>query len=176
MFDVPTHLCPDTAFCLGPLDRDAAGQRGILWLARSDLEARELPAAPAGGAERVDWLDEPRTARWRWERQVARFGARHPAGIAGRMARWTAGAMFGGLARHRLARGVRLLAPARAVITDRLHAHILCLLLGIPNVLLDNIYGKLRAFHETWTADSTLTRLAREMPEAMALVTDAGRP
>ena len=35
-------------------------------------------------------------------------------------------------------------------VTDRLHAHILCLMMGIPNIPLDNSYGKLSTFVETW--------------------------
>jgi pyruvyl transferase EpsO len=37
------------------------------------------------------------------------------------------------------------------VITNRLHGHILCGLLGIKHFLSDNSYGKLRACFETWT-------------------------
>ena len=39
------------------------------------------------------------------------------------------------------------------VITERLHGHILCLLGGIPNVLIDNSYGKNAAFYSAWTHD-----------------------
>jgi pyruvyl transferase EpsO len=39
------------------------------------------------------------------------------------------------------------------VVTDRLHAHILCLLLGIPHAVLDNSYGKLTRFLDAWTGD-----------------------
>lgn len=52
--------------------------------------------------------------------------------------------------------GVELLCSARVVVTDRLHAHVLCLLLGIPHVITDNVSGKIRAFYETWTRDSPL--------------------
>jgi pyruvyl transferase EpsO len=39
------------------------------------------------------------------------------------------------------------------IITDRLHAHILSLILGIPHIFLSNSYYKNRAFYETWTHD-----------------------
>ena len=37
------------------------------------------------------------------------------------------------------------------MITDRLHAHILCTLLDHPHIALDNSYGKLKGFIEAWT-------------------------
>jgi pyruvyl transferase EpsO len=49
---------------------------------------------------------------------------------------------------------VRLLAAGRRVVTDRLHGHILCLLVGIPHCLYDNSYGKNREFYRAWTSSS----------------------
>ncbi|WP_276524270.1 polysaccharide pyruvyl transferase family protein, partial [Enterobacter hormaechei] len=46
-------------------------------------------------------------------------------------------------ARRRVERGLRLLSRGERIVTDRLHGHILSLLLGIPHVVLDNDYGKL---------------------------------
>jgi pyruvyl transferase EpsO len=50
----------------------------------------------------------------------------------------------------RLRRGIRLLTQGRRVVTDRLHAHILCVLLDMPHAIIDNSYGKLSSFVETW--------------------------
>jgi len=60
-----------------------------------------------------------------------------------------------------IARALYILSLGRVVITDRLHGHIFCLLLGIPHVLLNNDSGKNWNFYETWTRDSPLCRLAR---------------
>ena len=62
-----------------------------------------------------------------------------------------------------------MLGEGRVVITDRLHAHILSLLLGIPNVILDNSYGKLHDFYHTWTSGGGLVRWARDPEHAIAL-------
>lgn len=43
------------------------------------------------------------------------------------------------------------LSQHRFVITNRLHAHILCIILGIPHIFLPNAYHKNEAFYETWT-------------------------
>jgi pyruvyl transferase EpsO len=39
------------------------------------------------------------------------------------------------------------------IVTNRLHGHILALLLGIPHVFLPNIYFKNESFYQTWTKD-----------------------
>ncbi len=57
------------------------------------------------------------------------------------------------LAWLQMARGCRLLGRSRVVVTDRLHGHVLCALLGIPHVVLDDRFGKIRSLWETWTAD-----------------------
>ena len=54
----------------------------------------------------------------------------------------------------------------RVVITDRLHAHILCLLLGIPHAVLDNNYGKLSRFLDAWTGEATGVYRASSTEEA----------
>ncbi len=61
------------------------------------------------------------------------------------------GSAFERLARQRAERGVALLSTGRQVITDRLHGHIMCVLLGIPHVALDNSYGKISAYYRDWT-------------------------
>ena len=63
-----------------------------------------------------------------------------------------------------------MLAAGHTVITDRLHGHILSLLLGIPHVVLDNSYGKVRAFYETWTRDAPIVRWAETAADAVRAV------
>jgi pyruvyl transferase EpsO len=55
--------------------------------------------------------------------------------------------------------------------TDRLHAHVLSLLQGIPHVIEDNATGKVSAFHDTWTNACTLTHWADSPAEAAELST-----
>jgi pyruvyl transferase EpsO len=72
-------------------------------------------------------------------------------------------------ARRRLGRAVALLSGADVVVTDRLHGHVLALLLGIPHVLLDDRTGKVHALHATWTRDVAGVRAARDPAEALLL-------
>jgi pyruvyl transferase EpsO len=63
------------------------------------------------------------------------------------------------------------LSAGRVVVTDRLHGHILSLLLGIPHVVLDNSYGKLHQFVAAWTESSPLVHTAQTPDEAANIAT-----
>jgi pyruvyl transferase EpsO len=79
------------------------------------------------------------------------------------------------LSRARLKRGMSILGRGRTVITDRLHAHILSLLLDKPHVLIDNSYGKLGSFHAAWTKDCRIVRSARDMAGALDAARELAR-
>ncbi len=174
--DVPRVLCPDLAFALGPLERLPATHE-VVWLMRRDREAkeRELPALGPLDA-RLDWrvkgpmrVAGPRPLRL-WLAANRRVGAAmsRDGRLATALWRVSAGT-FGPIARRRLAVGVQRLSQGRVVITDRLHGHVLALLLGIPHVLLDNTSGKCRSFWETWTSSSPLASWADDPAEALEI-------
>jgi pyruvyl transferase EpsO len=77
--------------------------------------------------------------------------------------------LWDGLARERVDRGCAILSSGKVAITDRLHGHILCLLLSIPHVVLDNSYRKVSSFYETWTEASDLAHWAETPDEAVKL-------
>ncbi|MBX6331923.1 MAG: polysaccharide pyruvyl transferase family protein, partial [Gemmatimonadaceae bacterium] len=164
-FRAPSVLCPDMAFCLGPLRRPVPATQRIVWLARTDRE-RAVGSLPAD-VPTVDWITEPATASIRIERWLRAQMADRPR--AGRLLHGPHARISDPVARQRLYRGCALLSAAQVVITDRLHAHILSLLLGIRHVLLDNRDGKVRQFYETWTRSSPITRWATEATEALAI-------
>jgi pyruvyl transferase EpsO len=56
------------------------------------------------------------------------------------------------------------------VITDRLHAHVLCCLLGVRHLLFDSLDGKVSALYETWTKGTANARLVRSMDQVAGLV------
>ena len=55
---------------------------------------------------------------------------------------------------------------ARVVVTDRLHAHVLCTMFAVPHVLLDDGYGKIRAFLDTWPVARGRAELAASPEDA----------
>lgn len=167
-FSVNSALCPDMAFALGKLKRPSGAVTDIVWLGRSDAESpgSELPPLRAG-IEFVDWLDEPPSpVRERNEdlrREIESDPQDWPALLDSLME------TYDPLARERLERGCRVLSRGKVVITDRLHAHILCLLLGIPHVVLDNNYGKVRGFYDAWTGGSDFVHWATTPAEALEM-------
>ena len=75
--------------------------------------------------------------------------------------------VFNLLATRRLNRAVNYLSNGQVIITDRLHAHILCSLMQIPNIFLDNSYGKLSNFRSSWqTGDPSFCCQASSLDDA----------
>jgi len=171
-FSAPSHLAPDLAFMLGALERPALPVRDILWLKRDDKEDRWQGQVDE---ETVDWVQEPQTRLIRWSKQLRQAAAERPA--LRPLDRRLQPIGYPYLAAQRLARGVALLSSAKVVVTDRLHAHLLALLLGIPHVVLDNSYGKLHNFIASWTHASPLVHVASHpdaaAAQAHALLADA---
>lgn len=163
-FDVPSVLCPDAALALGDLrSRRRMPTQPVLTLGRTDREGAPGTSWPPAA---VDWLeDDPSRLLARISR-VQRMAQPYLSAGASRRSRL---ALYDEWAKKRLLRGLRTLGSGSVVATDRLHAHMLSLLLGIPHVLVDNSYGKLRGFVDTWTSGSTLTHWASDRPAAMAL-------
>ena len=175
-FRARSALCPDMAFYLGRLHREQPPDVDILWLRREDREAAAGKVAVPSDVLVCDWLDERVPALRRVRRVLRPLAVREPRSL--RVMNRALGAAYDRQARLRLREGYRLLARGKVVITDRLHAHILCLLMGIPHVVLDNNYGKLSSFWQAWTAEvdnvrwagspSDAVRLAGELTEALS--------
>ena len=162
-FDCEVVLCPDMALFIGALDREPP-ETDVFYLLRTDKER-----AVAEGVGRRD--DTRRVADWLAESRLS-MEAAHLRCIVHqlRRGRWgrlaMRGAGYEAAARARVLRGRRLLTSGRVVITDRLHAHILCLLLDIPHAVLDNTYGKLGRFLDTWTGEAAGVHRAAAIDDA----------
>jgi exopolysaccharide biosynthesis predicted pyruvyltransferase EpsI len=151
---VAALICPDAAFCLGPLRRHAP-TAPVVALLRTDSEGDSSFNTLLGDlrADAVDWLRIAPHGFHSWlydltyltpTRRLYPFIEPFHRNI------------YALLAAARLADGRRILSRGDVVVTDRLHAHVLCLLLGIPHVILDNFYGKIANFYQQWTAPSPL--------------------
>jgi pyruvyl transferase EpsO len=167
-FRATATLCPDLAFFMGASRRPAPPESDILWLRRADRESSfDEGPADAGDVIVADWPDGGTTPIQR----VHRWARPHLTRASGRIAAVDrmVGRSYAWQARQRVELGYRLLGRGRVVITDRLHGHILSLLLGIPHVLCDNSYGKVRRFYDAWTASSPLVEWADSPAEAIAI-------
>lgn len=160
----PPLLCPDMAFLLQRVERVRPPSLPVLALLRSDKESA-IPRGGALGAGFVvrDWVSEPLLPSG-FDRAAERDHA--PGSDYYRFRRYA----YCQLARQRFHRGVDLLSQAAVVITDRLHAHVLCSLMRVPHVVIDNRNGKLGAFMDTWGAPQGLCRRAADVAEAKELV------
>lgn len=169
-----TTLCPDLAFVLGPQAVPEPPSAPVLWLGRTDKEARHAPPANEDGVVVLDWI-RPFEGEPSWPEKALEALATANAltmkieedpGSARELSRALAEA-YDVAAAQRLARGLHILARGEVVVTDRLHAHILSLLLGRPHVLLDQSYGKTRSVYETWTKPCALASWAGTTDEAL---------
>ena len=105
----------------------------------------------------MDWLSEPDGMLSRLDRLLGRIARCHPA--RGWLLMSTQVAVRRRHALRRVRRGVAAISQGRRVLTDRLHVHILCVLLGIPHWLFNSLDGKVFALHEAWTAGNGFTTL-----------------
>jgi exopolysaccharide biosynthesis predicted pyruvyltransferase EpsI len=159
-FDCRTELVPDMAFFMGLLP-SGPPSFDVLALLRTDSERTGLDRSALGSIRVEDWLDESRAAV-RLAKALGCLGAASELRLAGlKEAKLTAGA------RHRVNRGLAQLSSARAIVTDRLHCHILSLLLGRPHAVLDNSYGKIARFVLAFTEGSDLVHRAETLPAAV---------
>jgi len=160
-FNCNTSLCPDMALQLGNLARPVMPTRRLVCLLRSDKESKGFAEqAKTLLLEPCDWLNE--TARFEKINRLV-TGLWKPGQEIWRRLDFCIGAVYDMTAEARLFRGLRLLSAGEIVVTDRLHAHILCLLMNIPHILLDNSYGKVKHFVEAWTKASPLVQLAESV-------------
>ncbi|MBD2690628.1 polysaccharide pyruvyl transferase family protein [Anabaena catenula] len=66
--------------------------------------------------------------------------------------------------------GIYQFQQHQLVITNRLHGHILCILLGIPHVFLPNAYYKNESFYEAWTKDIPFCRFVKDTTQIESAV------
>jgi pyruvyl transferase EpsO len=162
MLDVGHALPPIASYCL---------------VARGDLERRFDTDALAASLQRrgatvvCDWASYMTlpacVPKWRIGIDAAYAGVLYmcpgsgvfPGGMSG------AARFFG----NRLAIGKQVLCAGTVLVTDRLHAHILAVLLNWPHVYLDNCYGKLDRFASAWGTTSPIARRAGSEAEAVAI-------
>lgn len=158
-FDCPTELCPDFALMLGSQRTTREPRTDVFILARTDKEksadwSEVLASRDRSGWLATDWL----TASFAEDRlskgaRLARSAARKALGAKAHTDLFSSlwQRTYRTLSDMRMQRGIDLLTQGRVVLTDRLHAHVLCVLLGQPHVVLGDSQGKIRAFYQTFS-------------------------
>jgi pyruvyl transferase EpsO len=177
------ELAPDATFLLPPRKRIAEIAYDMVWIARTDgdkaneqtetaarlssqsAEKFTIPGFSDGVEISYVAKHRPQTillTDWQalvYENELARLALRR--------------LDFDSWAQVYVNRAFYLLSLGQVLITDRLHAHLLAILLGIPNILLNDGAGRNWAFHESWTKASPRCHLAHNPAEAWALARQA---
>jgi len=177
------ELAPDAAFMLGPQARSAEPLYDVVWIARTDQaranDQTEVAARLSSqGAEKhllppfADGIEMNFVVKQR--PPTVLLTDWHSLFLENEQARSAIKRLsFDAQSAVYFSRAIHILSLGRIVITDRLHAHILCLLMSIPHVFLNDDSGKNWNFHETWTREAELCRLARTPAEAWTLARNA---
>jgi exopolysaccharide biosynthesis predicted pyruvyltransferase EpsI len=192
------HLAPDMAFQLaGFFDSARPAAATTLLLSRRDHEALPGSERMAGiDHAHQDWVSFERKWRWgrhsiplsrtlaRWYREGWQRRFLAPGEYRLRAA-WlddlradpaTSALAAGpgcGFSLGLIWDGCHQLRSHRALVTDRLHAHLLATMLGMPSLLRPNSYDKNKSFHETWLSDIPWCRFVADdaaVPQALAEV------
>lgn len=172
--EVPYTLCPDMAYGLGVLSRTTQASTDILWLARTDKEKRaNFEDIPSREHIIQDWVSLNQNEL---DASIAAENIRllirscHDSLIDNTDEQLITNLLcaYDDMARLRLDRGLKILSQGRVVITDRLHGYILCLLLDIPHVAMDNSYGKVSNAIVTWTHTCSNSYFTNDSSVALA--------
>lgn len=170
-FKCNVSLCPDMAFAMGSQKIEKQPDIPLLLLLRKD---KERAHESVGTIRNVlgqyvvdDWPDEeenlnpkilkqtlPELPKLGW-RMFNRFAARE--------------LFYSRLAKYRVALGFNAIGSAQFIISDRLHTHILSVLLDRPHIVLDNSYGKISNFVAAWTSDVSNMKTAGTLTEAIEM-------
>ena len=154
-FDCEVELVPDAAHALEPVVREPGS--GILTLARADKERKvhDLRASMQEYGRVADWPDDRHARRRVHLGLINTFKAQLASTRAAAMkARLDA---YHDRADERLSAGLAMLTNARVIVSDRLHAHILSEVCGRRHYVLDNSYGKVSSYIDTWGASELTT-------------------
>ena len=140
---VKCYLMPDMAFDIGPTQRFMQPTHDILWLKRSDTESifYQIPVMEVKKYDVIvnDWLV------WKTPKGSSQLEDAY----------------------LMAANGMLFMQRGRVVITDRLHGYILCILLGIPHVVIDNVNKKISSYMQSWTGGIENVLVAQTPKDAL---------
>ncbi len=147
------RVCPDMAHALwGALSAPAPTRGAPLHLLRRDSEAGELPCEIVTAAQRpVDWED----LRTGWAAIAFRLGVNlnHRDGLKFPLNRLPAYVAWNQVSTMLVERAIALFGMHHTIVTDRLHAMLLALLLRRRAVVCDNAFGKVSSYASFWLKD-----------------------
>jgi len=175
-FKCKVLLCPDMAFAMNYkrimpiLNSKNRNKKRIVYLSRTDKEARQKKTLKSTDDIFItDWLHE-NISKWQLIYKILvrieKLGSLSTMKLVQRLKIRVADLV----AHERLVRGLNILNSGEYVITDRLHAMILALLLNKPVCAFDNSYGKISNFVNTWLKEVKNLSLFKTEEEAIKYI------
>lgn len=161
---VEHRFCYDAALGIRvPHKKPAA--RPPLVVARGDKEAKLADQQFVAAERPPDW-NASSANQWLWKRFTwAKNYYPHSPGVIQAHSR-APGWAYTALRRLNVTAAIRQLDGAESVVTNRLHAHVLAALLGIPHVVTDNSYGKISRIYNEYTGSFSTANWAGSLNEA----------
>lgn len=169
--DVDIRFSRDAALGNKPVEVPAAPVTGLLVLQRKDLESNgRLSGYQEFDHQIADWgLTGVAAARWYLNRAPLAAYKRLPS-IGRRVLQPVVDRRYTNFVRLNMESAEALVARGRVLVTDRLHAHVLACLMGIPNIVLDNNYGKIRPIFNEYTGQFSTAHFANSSLEVRQIL------
>jgi pyruvyl transferase EpsO len=162
---VDVRFCYDLALGCPAEEHVARAATAPLVLARRDAESRTGDASPV--AQSTDWAGSPPNDRlWRALSRARDIYMRSPEPLR-RLAFRPHQQSFAVMSNLNVRAAVRQVGGAPWLATNRLHGHLLAVLLGVPHVVTDNSYGKTSAIYDAYSGAFTTAHWADSLEEAV---------
>ena len=151
-------LVPDMAFYINPQiikKYSTPPKKDILYFKRTDIEFNNPPSYLSGREDIHDWssLEHPGIIQKMFRAIIFLFKHSKGSRINGMIAKCIDNYATNILRPYLLKTGIKQISSYNSIITTRLHAMILSLLVGRNIRYVDNLTGKLSSFSETWLND-----------------------
>lgn len=166
--------CPDAALGAGAIEPVGAADHEVALLKRIDGEslhsADDIPPRLLGMSHMSDWNHGLFDSNIGWWPRTFAVQALNMIGPLQKAVYPATSRAFENHMNVVVDGAVRLLSRGRVVVTDRLHAAILGMLMGKPVIAIDNVNGKLSAAYRDFLGDASNVRFAGSFHEALDVV------
>jgi exopolysaccharide biosynthesis predicted pyruvyltransferase EpsI len=161
--EVLCQFCPDMAFGLNLFEFKKTNKRKQVAILRQDRERLNSIEGRLSEFVITDWhLSYAHKFHWSCLRIILMLHKRLSITRI-IIKRDTLEKVYHQMALINLKSALKIVKPASIVVTDRLHAHVLAILCGVPNVVCDNSYGKISSIYNDYSGGVANSRLCLDI-------------